>query len=70
MPRITVEIRGGLATVVTKKLRLPKSHSLRRRSSIEVEVLDYDIEGGVYGPQVIRRGYARRITEIGVEYNR
>ncbi|HLW70085.1 MAG TPA: hypothetical protein VKS22_05630 [Candidatus Binataceae bacterium] len=68
IPRITIEIRKGMATVLTKKLRLPESHGLKAKpATIAVVIRDYDIEGGSPGENVVRRGYSREITEITVE---
>jgi hypothetical protein len=67
-PRITIEVRKGVATVRTRKLRLPEIHELKGKSLIEVVVRDYDIEGGSQDKDVIRRGYFREISEVTLEY--
>ena len=67
-PKITIEIRRGLATVVTKNLRLPEPRGRARKRAIDVVIRDYDIEGGSHDENVIDRGYSREITEVGIEY--
>jgi hypothetical protein len=66
MPKITIEVSSGVATVITKNLRLPESHGGKR--AIVVEIRDYDIEGGAHDKAVIKRGYSREITEIPFAY--
>ncbi|HKD69307.1 MAG TPA: hypothetical protein VKB84_20870 [Candidatus Binataceae bacterium] len=66
MPKITIEVSSGVATVRTKNLRLPVSRGGTR--AIVVEIRDYDIEGGAHDKDVVKRGYSREITEIPFTY--
>lgn len=67
-PRITIEIRKGLATVLTKNLRRREPRGRKRKPVIDVVIRDYDIEGGSYDEDVTKRGYSREVTEVAVEY--
>lgn len=67
-PRITIEIRKGLATVLTKNLRWREPRGRKRKPVIDVVIRDCDIEGGSYDEDVTKRGYSREITEVAVEY--
>jgi hypothetical protein len=67
-PRITIEIRKGLATVLTKNLLRREPRGRKRKQVIDVVIRDYDIEGGSYDEDVTKRGYSREITEVAVEY--
>ena len=40
----------------------------RGKPMIDVVIRDYDIEGGSYNEDVIKRGYSREITEVAVDY--
>lgn len=68
IPRITIEVRKGVATVLTTKLRLHELDGAKDKPAIAVEIRDYDIEGGTRDEDVVRRGYIREVTEITVEY--
>lgn len=67
-PRITIEVRKGLATVLTRNLRWREPGGLKGKPVIDVVIRDYDIEGGSCDADVIKRGYSREITRVAVEY--
>jgi hypothetical protein len=67
-PRITIEIRKGLVTVLTNKLRWREPNGLKSKPVIDIVIHDYDIEGGSYNEGVIKRGYSRDITKVAVRY--
>jgi hypothetical protein len=67
-PRITIEIRKGLATVLTKNLRWREPCGRKGKPVIDIVIRDYDIEGGSYDEDVVKRGYSREITEVTVGY--
>jgi len=48
-------------------VRLPKSHRLTGKPLIEVEIRDYDVEGGSFEEDTINRGYSREIAEVKLE---
>lgn len=67
-PRITIEIRKGLATVLTKNLRWREPRGHKGKPVIDVVIRDYDIEGGSYDEDVTKRGYSCEIAEVTVDY--
>ena len=67
-PKITIEIRKGLATVLTKNLRWREPRGLKGKPVIDVIIRDYDIEGGSHDEEVFRRGYSRDVTEVSIDY--
>jgi hypothetical protein len=63
MPGIIIEIRKGIATVATKELWM-RQHRRKAKAAIDVEIRDYDIEGGECREDVAKRGYSVEITRV------